>query len=167
MNSVLYTSCRRFFQTSPSIVHLIIITNITTIPHSLTSILERKFNQNTRKKIEKKKTLSEAKSTTTSIFAPGESRLDLEEILFQRSFNVEGALEDWASDCDASIDRLKHQFLPLIGNTTNLAFMIRFQCTNFSEMEMKDCSIQKKSEDWFEGNEGCDSSSKELKKLPN
>lgn len=111
--------------------------------------------------------LSEAKSTTTSIFAPGESRLDLEEILFQRSFNVEGALEDWASDCDASIDRLKHQFLPLIGNTTNLAFMIRFQCTNFSEMEMKDCSIQKKSEDWFEGNEGCDSSSKELKKLPN
>lgn len=67
--------------------------------------------------------LLEAKSMTSSRLALEESWVDL-EIFFQRSLNVEGVFEDWASDCDDSIARLKHQFLPLIGNTTNLAFMI-------------------------------------------
>jgi len=44
--------------------------------------------------------------------------------------------------------------------------MIRFQYTNFNEMKKEDCSIRKKSADWFVGNGGGESSNKELKKLP-
>lgn len=50
--------------------------------------------------------------------------LEEEEIVFQRSLNVDGEPRDWDSNVDRSMDLLKHQFLPLIGNTNNLALMI-------------------------------------------
>lgn len=37
---------------------------------------------------------------------------------------MEGVREEAASSREGSIDLLKHQFLPLTGNTTNLALMI-------------------------------------------
>ena len=72
-----------------------------------------------------------AKKSTTS------SRLELEgfsadfcgeEILFHSSLNVEGTLEE---DCESNVDGSTHlllnaQFLPLIGNTTNLALILDF-----------------------------------------
>jgi hypothetical protein len=50
--------------------------------------------------------------------------LEEEEIFFQRCLRVEGVWEAAASSREGSIDLLKHQFLPLTGNTTNLALMI-------------------------------------------
>lgn len=68
-------------------------------------------------------TLFEAKSTVSSSLDSDESLLFPEEILFQSSFNVDGVLDDWAAATEGSTDRLKHQFLPLIGNTTTLALI--------------------------------------------
>lgn len=50
----------------------------------------------------------------------------LEEIFRQSSFNVEGVWEEAESkeEAELSMDLLKHQFLPLTGNTTNLALML-------------------------------------------
>lgn len=51
-----------------------------------------------------------------------------EEILVQRSLKVEGVWAEAESETVGSMDLLKHQFLPLIGNTTNLALIVpKFQ----------------------------------------
>lgn len=48
---------------------------------------------------------------------------DDEETFFHSCLNVVGDCEDWDSEVERSIDLIKHQFLPLIGNTNNLALI--------------------------------------------
>lgn len=50
--------------------------------------------------------------------------LPSDENFFHRSLNVWGLMEDLDSGGVRSADLLKHQFLPLIGKTTSLAFII-------------------------------------------
>lgn len=81
-------------------------------------------------------TLLETKSTTSSALAAKGLALELEleltlglelelkEIFFQRSLRVEGILPEPESETKGSIDLLKHQFLPLTGNTINLALIL-------------------------------------------
>ena len=57
--------------------------------------------------------------------------LELEEMLRQSSLSVEGVWE-WPEPkvveaSESLIDRVKHQFFPLIGNTTNLALIIKYE----------------------------------------
>nr|GLL44719.1 hypothetical protein Itr_chr13CG13690 [Ipomoea trifida] len=60
----------------------------------------------------------------SSIFEPVGLSLAGLEILIQSSLSVDGVLPNCASHADGSIDRLKHQFLPLIGNTISRALTI-------------------------------------------
>ena len=78
--------------------------------------IERKENKT------KGNTLLEMKSTRSSALAL--RGLELDDIFFQSSLTVEGALAAVDSDADWSMDLLKHQLFPLIGNTTNLALMM-------------------------------------------
>lgn len=75
------------------------------------------------------RTLLETKSTTTSTLELEGFSLDaFEEIFFHSSLNVDGTPEE---DCESSVEGstlllLNAQFLPLMGNTTNLALIIDF-----------------------------------------
>ena len=64
----------------------------------------------------------EAKSTRSSALALRGFGLD--EMWFQRSLKVEGVWAAWESATAGSRDLTKHHFLPLIGKTTNRAFIL-------------------------------------------
>ena len=75
-----------------------------------------------KRKKERGETLLEAKSRRSSALAL--RGFGLEEMRFQRSLRVEGVWAAWESAAAGSTDLAKHHFLPLIGKTTNRAFIL-------------------------------------------
>lgn len=73
------------------------------------------------------------KSTRSSALAL--RGFEFDEIFFQSSLTVEGVLAELNADADWSMDLLKHQILPLIGNTTNVAFIVYDKMSKRKEEE--------------------------------
>ena len=117
INLVLDSSLRCFFPTNPSCIH--------------------PFQKNPKRKKakvrifaitnESNRRKSEKKDLERDEIDEDLKGLGLEEMLCQSSFSVEGVCEKAKPKLEEAIesliDLLKHQFVPVIGNTTNFALM--------------------------------------------
>lgn len=125
MNLVLKSSWRRLLKTNPGSIHLFSKYRKSHLSKSNKNDSNIwRWEKQMRSGVGGWNTLRETKSTRSSALAL--KGLALEEIFRQSSFRVDGVWEEAESKeaAELSMDLLKHQFLPLIGNTTNLALML-------------------------------------------